>query len=187
VAEQGAEWFRGTSSWVWGALALLAAAIVIVIDGVDGWDLAVIAAALLFAVLSYVAIIRPRVGVEAGDLVLHHMYSTQRLPVAAVETVAIGRTLEATAGGRHYVSAAVGRSLRASFKSNGPRDPQKNYADFVEDRILHLADQARVEAGIRRESEEQFALAEDVRRTWAWPWVAVTGVLVVLLVLGLVL
>lgn len=184
MAEQRAEWYRGTSSWVWGILALFAAAVVIVLDLLDGWHLAVLAGALLFALLSYVAIIRPRVGVQDGDLVLHHMYSTQRIPVAAVETVSVGRTLEVTAGGRHYISAAVGRTLRQAFKGSGPRDPQKNYADFVEDRVLWHASDARQAAGIQQDSPEQFALAEDVRRTWAWPWIGATVVLVVLLVVA---
>lgn len=168
------EWYRGTSSWVWAALALIAVVVVIGIDIADGWHWPIFFATLLFAVLAYVAILRPRVGIEGGDLVLHHMYSTQRLPVAAVETVSIGRTFEATAGGRHYVSAAVSRSLRAVFKGSGRRDPQANYADFVEERVLLLASDARVQAGVRQDSDEQFALADDVRRTWSWPLIAAT-------------
>ena len=181
MAEQPTEWFRGTGSWIWGILAFVVAALIIVLDLVGGGDLAVVAAALLFALLAYVAVLRPRVGVQGGDLVLHHMYSTQRLPVAAVETVTVRRTFQATAGGRRYVSAAVSRSMRGALR-RGDRDPARNYADFVEDRVLHHAAEARDLAGIPARSDQQRALADDVRRTWAWPWLAATGVLVVALV-----
>jgi len=179
VAEQSAEWFRATSSWVWGSLAFFAAALVIVTDILAGWHPPVTVAALLFAVVCYVSVVRPRVGVQGGDLILHHMYSTQRLPLDSVDRVMVGRMFKATADGRAYVSSALSRSVRQSLLRS-QRDPQKNYADFVEDRILHRAAEAR-ELSVRGTATDR------VRRSWAWPWIAVTAALVVLLVVTILL
>ena len=186
MSQAPGEWFRGSSNGVWAIVALVAVVAVIVGDAVSGWHLAVTLGAVLFGLLAYATFVRPRVGVERGELVLHHLYSTQRLPVAAVESVAIGRTFEATAAGRHYVSSAIMRPLRQAISLQGPATPETSYPDFVEARIRSLADDARATAGIARESEEQWALAEDVRRTWDWPLIGVTVVVAVAFVVAIV-
>lgn len=173
--DQPEEWFRNSSSGVWGLLAIGAAVAIAVIDAITGWHPVTTAGALLFALVAYAAFLRTKVGISHGDFVLHHLYSTVRFPMAALESVSVGRTLGAYAGGRTYVSGAVGRSMRDAVKG-GKRDhnPLRNHTDFIEDRLNALAQDARDRRRIKRDSDEQFALAEDVRRTWDWPLIAAT-------------
>lgn len=185
---QPEEWFRNSSSTVWGLLAAGAGITIIVVDAVTGWHPETTAGGLLFALVAYAAFIRTKVGVSDGDFVLHHLYSTVRFPLAALEGVSVGRTLGAYSGGRTYVSGAVGRPMREAVKgSKREHQPLSNHADFVEDRLTALAQDARERRGIKKDSDEQFALAEDVRRTWDWPLIAVTVVVAVAFVVLLVL
>ena len=186
--EQPDEWFRNSSSTVWGMLAAGIAAVIVVVDAITGWHPETTAGGVLFALVAYAAFIRTKVGVSDGDFVLHHLYSTVRFPMAALESVSVGRTLGAYAGGRTYVSGAVGRPIREAVKgAKREHKPLSNHADFIEDRLNALAQDARDRRRIKRDSDEQFALAEDVRRSWDWPLIAVTiavgAVFVVLLVL----
>ena len=58
---------------------------------------------------------------------------------------------------------------------------------YVESRLSTLATDARTRAGVRIGSREQDALAEGIRRTWAWPEIAAIAVSVVAVVLAVVL
>ncbi|NYI75434.1 hypothetical protein [Nocardioides panzhihuensis] len=185
--DQPEEWFRNSSSTVWGLLSMGAALAVIVIDAVTGWHPETTAAGLLFALVAYAAFIRTRVGVSKGDFVLHHLFSTVRFPMAALESVSVGRTLGAYAGGRTYVSGAVGRPLREAVKKKRDHKPLSNHADFIEERLNSLAQDARDRRRIKKDSDEQFALAEDVRRSWDWPLIAATAAVAVTFVVLLVL
>ncbi|MFI5626556.1 hypothetical protein ACIA03_24070 [Nocardioides sp. NPDC051685] len=186
--EQPEEWFRNSSSTVWGILAAGAAVAVIVIDAATGWHPETTAGGALFVLVAYAAFIRTKVGVSGGDFVLHHLYSTVRFPMAALESVSVGRTLGAYAGGRTYVSGAVGRPMREALKgSKREHQPLSNQADFIEDRLNALAQDARDRRRIKRDSDEQFALAEDIRRSWDWPLIALTGVVAVVFAALLVL
>ncbi|TQL70114.1 hypothetical protein FB381_4041 [Nocardioides albertanoniae] len=181
--DQPDEWFRNSSSSVWGVLAIGAAVAIIVVDAITGWHPVTTAGAVLFALVAYAAFIRTKVGVSNGDFVLHHLYSTVRFPMAALESVSVGRTLGAYAGGRTYVSGAVGRSIRDAVKgAKRDHNPLRNQTDFIEDRLNALAQDARDRRRIKRDSEEQFALAEDVRRTWDWPLIGVTVIVAVVFV-----
>ena len=178
--DQPEEWFRNSSSAAWGFLSIGAAAVVIAIDAATGWHPATTVGALLFALVVYAAFLRAKVGVSEGDFVLRHLYSTVSFPMAALESVSIGRTLGAYAGGRTYVSGAVGRAMRDAVKgAKRDHNPLRNQADFIEDRLNALAQDARDRRRIKRDSDEQFALAEDVRRTWDWPLIAITAVVAV--------
>lgn len=173
--EQPEEWFRNSSSTVWGLLSAGAAVAVVAVDAFNGWHPETTAGGVLFALVAYAAFIRTKVGVSDGDFVLHHLYSTVRFPMAALEGVSVGRTLGAYAGGRTFVSGAVGRPMREAIKgAKRDHQPLSNQADFIEDRLNGLAQDDRDRRKIKRDSDEQFALAEDVRRTWDWPLIAVT-------------
>ncbi|MGH3352082.1 MAG: hypothetical protein ACRDPS_15550 [Nocardioides sp.] len=186
--DQPEEWFRNSSSTAWGLLSIGAAAVVIVLDAVTGWHPATTAGAVLFALVAYAAFLRTKVGVSEGDFVLRHLFSTVRFPMAALESVSIGRTLGAYSGGRTYVSGAVGRAMRDAVKvSKRDHNPLRNQADFIEDRLNALAQDARDRRRIKRDSDEQFALAEDVRRTWDWPLIAAAVVVAVVFVVLLVI
>lgn len=185
--DQPEEWFRNSSSTVWGLISMAAALVVIVLDAVTGWHLETTVGGLLFALVAYAAFIRTKVGVSEGDFVLHHLYSTVRFPMAALESVSVGRTLGAYAGGRTYVSGAVGRPLREAVKKNRDHKPLSNHADFIEERLNSLAQDARDRRRIKQDSDEQFALAEDVRRRWDWPLIALTAAVAVVFAVLLVI
>ncbi|NGN94111.1 hypothetical protein G5C66_15345 [Nocardioides sp. KC13] len=186
--DQPEEWFRNSSSTAWGFLSAGAAIAIIVIDAATGWHPETTAGGVLFALVAYAAFFRTKVGVSEGDFVLHHLYSTVRFPMAALESVSVGRTLGAYAGGRTFVSGAVGRPLREAVKgAKREHKPLSNHADFVEDRLNGLAQDARDRRGIKRDSDEQFALAEDVRRSWDWPLIGATLVVAVVFAVLLVL
>lgn len=114
--------FRPTNGPVVGLLALAVLAGVVVLDvlgqGVDlaPWGYALL---VLLGVLVWAAVLRPRVWVGQGDLVLRTMLETVRLPLAAVETIAVRQVLVVTAGGRRYVCPALGRSRRALVRGSG--------------------------------------------------------------------
>jgi hypothetical protein len=202
VADEQTQWFRGTSGLVWGIVALVMAAAVMALDIAAGLDVPVVIGSLLFAALAYAALIRPRIGVGSDELILDHMFSTVRIPVAAVRSIAIGRTFEARTVDGAYVSAAVGRSLRQALKGRVIRDTQlrrgeplpppphtkpteMSYADFVVERIHGLAVAARERAHIEDASPEQERLSEQVRRTWAWPEIVAVVVLAAAFVVSL--
>jgi hypothetical protein len=151
-------------------------------DGVPLW---VPAVALLGGVVTYTSTVRPRVSVERQELVLRNMLSTVRLPLAAIEEVAVQQVMAVRAGGRRYVCAGVGRSLRQAMKGTSMQrarehmggltghlaavvEPGMNYADFVEIRVQELVNDDRVRRGVARYSPEADALAEQVRRDPAW-------------------
>ena len=177
MADDVVERFRPTSGRVTGVLALLVVAAVLVIAVVDpdAFPGPVIAAAAVVGVLVWAAMLRPCAWATERSLVLRGMLDTVSLPLASIEDVAVRQVLAVRAGERRYVSSAVGRSMRQVVRSrsgsasSAPHDPSKvSYADFVEERIRQLAEDARAGAGIARYSDEQVALAADVRRRPAW-------------------
>ena len=111
---------------------------------------------------------------------MRNMVSEARIPLAAIEQMALRQVLAVRAGDRRFVSPAIGRSLRSiSKQGNAAPDPVANYADFVEQRIRTRIEGARERSGIAMTSDEQVALGSAVRLDWAWPelvGLVVTGV-----------
>ena len=147
------------------------------------------AVALFGAIVVYTSTVRPRVRVERRELVLRNMLSTVYLPLAAIEEVAVQQVMAVKAGGKRYVCAGVGRSLRQAMKGSAMqkareqvgglrgelaaiKEPGMNYADFVEMRILELVNEDRMRRGVKRFSAEADELAKQVRREPAWPEIA---------------
>ena len=151
-----------------------------------GWPAAVLAAVLLWA-----AMLRPRVWVGDGSLVLRTMFETVHVPLAAVETVTVRQVLVVTAGGRRWTCPALGRPRRALVRADrgggghgsgigsvfglggsyrggsaepAPRAMGVDYPAYVESRLLELTSRGRLEARVRPGSAEQAALARGVRR-----------------------
>ncbi len=162
------------------------------------------AVALLGAYVVYLSTVRPRVRVEKRELVLRNMLSTVRLPLAAVEEVAVQQVMAVRAGGKRYVCAGVGRTMRQAMKGSAMqkareqagglrgeiakaqvREQGMNYADFVEIRVQELINEDRMRRGIARFSPEADELATQVRRTWAKPEIAVLVAAVAFFVVGL--
>jgi len=194
VAEEVVETFRATSGRVMGTLALVMVAGVVVValwPGGQGIAAYVVWGALLAGVLTWAAMLRPSLWVTETRLVMRNMLSTISIPLAAIEDVVVRQVCAVRAGERRYVSPAVGRTMREVRPDRRQKDGTKPdtmpYAVFVEDRIHRLAEQARERAGIARMSDEQLALAADVRRDWAWPEIAALAITLVGLVVAVLL
>jgi hypothetical protein len=173
-ADEPVERFHPTSGRIMGTIALVLVAAVVVIGVLDrehGFPMPVVLGAVVFGILVWAAMLRPRVWATGDDLVMRNMLNTAHIPLAAIEQVAVRQVLAVSAGERRFVSPAIGRSLRQTLKSNrgAQQTALQSYPVFVEERISQLADDARTQRGVRRFSEEQVALGADVRTTWAWP------------------
>src|SRR3954467_14885524 len=74
------------------------------------------ALAVLGAVVVWISTLRPRVRVQNHELVFQNMLTTTYLPLASIEEVAVRQVMAVRAGGKRYVCAGVGRSLRSALK-----------------------------------------------------------------------
>ena len=187
--EVGVERFAATGR-IPGLMTAALGALGVVLSVWDGGSVNAVGLilSLLVCWVAWTVFLRPRAAVEAEELVLRNMVSDWRLPLAAIEEVTVRQMLVVTADARRFVCAAVGRKRRQLIKDEhrpfdeGPQTEieraQHSYGLFVEDRIRARAEQARARAGVALYSEEQEALAADVRRLWAWPEI-VAGVVLV--------
>ena len=171
------ERFHATSGRVTGWLTVVLA-LVVVVAGVayrdDGFPLWVAAGALLVGVLAWAAMLRPALWVAGDHLVMRNLVETVHIRLAAIEEMAVRQVLAVRADDRRWVSTVVGRTWRKAIVSRhgskddeGPTDGMP-YADFVEQRLYALVDDARTAAGVRAGSKEQLALSDAVRREPAW-------------------
>jgi len=180
----------GTAIGILGGLVVVAFLVGWAID-IDEVPLWVPAVALFGGVLLYASTLRPRVLVRGRDLVLRNMLSTVHIPLAAVEELAVRQVLAVRAGGKRYVCAGVGRTLRQAMKGSAVqrareqmgglrgeleqaavREAGMNYADFVELRIRELVNEDLARRGMKRFSPEAEELGHQVRRDLAWPEIA---------------
>lgn len=170
--------FRPTSGRIMGSLAVVAALTVVAIAVADRAVVPapVVAGAVLLGVMGWASMLWPRVSVTAEHLVLRTMVEHQRLPLAAVEELAVRQVLAVRVGDKRYVSTAVGKSWRKAMVGDGPstrKDADRPitevaYVDYVEQEIRKRMEHARAVAGVRLLSDEQLALAAGVHRTPAW-------------------
>ncbi|GAA4713199.1 hypothetical protein GCM10023349_35520 [Nocardioides conyzicola] len=192
------ERFTPTSGRVSGIVGLITAGVVLVVAVVD-WDagtpLGVAILSLLGALLVWSALLRPAVWVTSRDLVLRGMFSTTRVPLAAIDSVIVTQVLAVKVGEHRYVSPVIGYTVRQTMKakvregqsptSSSP-GPAADHQAFVEARIAHMAQDTRDRLGIRKGSPEQQALAAQVRRTCAVPELAAGAVVVLAFLVWLV-
>ena len=179
MPDEVVEDFRPSSGRITGVLGV-GICIGIVLLGVaefdEGFPPAVVWAALFGAGLFWSATLRPRVRVTGSELRLRNMLTTISVPLAAIEQIVVRHVLSVRAGDHRYVSAAVGKSWRQVLKSDrGEPGEDASYPAFVEERLAQLAKEARTREGIALMSDEQLALAREVRREWAWPEVVLLG------------
>jgi hypothetical protein len=194
LGEQQDERFTVWSSRIVGVVGLMALAgfVLLGVTGVGGdFHPAAYAICGLIGVLVWVAVLRPAVAIEGDRLVLRNPLSTTRIPLAAIEQIAIRRWLAVLVGDRRYTNAGISRTRR-----QGMRDDQRgdvtgmeisalSYGAIVERRIQKRAEDARTSRGIKLYSDEQGTLAADVRREWAWPEIAALALLTVAVVVTL--
>ncbi|MGH3307380.1 MAG: hypothetical protein ACRDOX_06780 [Nocardioides sp.] len=172
--------FQPSSGRITGVLGVgICVGIVVlgVVEYDEGFPPAAVWAALFGAVLFWSATLRPRVRVAGSELRLRNMLTTISVPLASIEQIVVRQVLSVKAGDHRYISSAVGKSWRQALKPDRPREPSEDapYPVFVEERLHHLAEEARTKAGIALMSDEQLALARGVRREWAWPEIVLLG------------
>ncbi len=197
MQQQPVETFHATSGRVTAVLVLVLAGVVVVLGLVDPGSVAapVVAGAVLAAVLAWASMLWPALWVTREDLVMRNMLETVRVPLAAVEQLAVRQVLAVRAGDRRYVSTVVGRpwhkAVRGHRAGNAPAEGVSTtdvpYADFVEQRLHLLTEQARTTAGVRSLSDEQAALAAGVRREPALLPIGLTVTALLALLVTLVL
>jgi hypothetical protein len=191
------ERFHATSGRVTGWLAVVMSGAVF-LGGVayldDGFPAWVAGVAMLAGVLAWAAMLRPALWVTAEHLVMRNLAETVHIRLAAVEELAVRQVLAVRATDRRFVSTVVGRSWRKALAArrtaaSGGAGPQQGmpYADFVDDRLHELVDDARRAAGVRPGSAEQLALPDAVRREPAWLPVSLIALAVLVLVVSFLL
>lgn len=192
MAEERVERFTVWSSRIIGIIGLVGVAVALAF-GVPGigqaYDPVVYPICGLVGVVLWTMLLRPAAAVVGDRLVLRNPLSTLSIPLAAIEQVAVRQFLAVRVGDRRYANASVGRSRR-----QGLRDDQKgdeltdlSYGGLVEHRIGRLAEEARTLQGIALYSDEQEALAADVRREPAWVEIGLLAGLALALVVTLFL
>lgn len=170
--------FHPTSGRAMGVLAILGALTVVVIAVIDAGSVPapLLGGAVLFGVLAWATMLWPTLSVTREHLVLRTMFEHQSLPLAAIESVAVGQVLAVRVGEKRYVSTAIGKPWRraiAADRREKRRDSDRPagevpYADYVENEIRARMDHARDVIGVRLLSDEQLTLAAGVRRQPAW-------------------
>ena len=190
------EWFRATSGRATGLAGVAAAAVVAGAAVLDpGAHLpVVIAGSALAAMICWVMLLRPRVGLTDTTLVLRSMLDTVHLPLAAVEAVSVGQVLAVRVGGRRYVSPAVGKPVHRVIREAVGRGPaggggsplgQMPYPDYVALRIEQRVADARKRRQPAPGSPGEAALAGEVRRERAVPEIVGLAVTAAALVVAL--
>jgi hypothetical protein len=191
VGDEQVERFTVWSSRIVGVIGLVTVALIVLL-GVTGaggdYHPAVYAGCGLVGVAIWVAILRPEVAIAGDRLVLRNPLNTVGIPLAAIEQIAVRRWLAVRVGDRTLTNAGISRSRRQGVRDDQRQDvtgveiAALSYGAIVERRIQRRAQDARDRQGIKIYSDEQLALAADVRRTWAWPEIAALAVLSVAVV-----
>ncbi|WP_457205999.1 hypothetical protein [Nocardioides sp. P5_C9_2] len=197
MQQQPVEQFHATSGRVTAVLVLVLAGVVVIVGVADpgSVSVAIVAGAVLSAVLAWASMLRPALWVSGDHLVMRNMLETVHVPLAAIEQLAVRQVLAVRAGDRRYVSTVVGRPWRRAVRTRRTQDApaeggvpgNPSYADFVEERLHLLMEQARTAAGVRSLSDEQAALAAGVRREPALLPIGLALVAFVVFVASLVL
>ena len=127
--EAGVEWLPSSHGPVLPGLGLVIAGVLAVVAVVDRsrGSLTLLGAAGLVAGLTWVALLRPRVGLQpapavgrpARYLVVRGLVTTVAVPLAAVTDVEVRQMLVVRAGEQRFASPTVGRS-RKSLVRSGP-------------------------------------------------------------------
>lgn len=140
--------------------------------------------ALLGLLLVWVVMLRPALWVAGPDLVLRGMYRTDVVPLASIDRVEVAQVTTVTAAGQRHQSPVVGYSARQTVKQRAAARKRgtsptltDSYQVFVEERISSLATNARDQLGS--------AVPPPAKRTWAWPEIAGSALLVLAFVVWL--
>lgn len=198
--------FRPTSGTGVGWLGVGLAALAVVSVLVDGHTLGGARfglGAMIFGLLVWCFMLRPRLVIGSTDLELRNPFGSWHVPLAGVRRVAVRAVTRVYTDDRHFDGVAVGRPVRSLVRGRsaqresigvpglgathvsqteaaplpkGQLDADMT-ADFVVEQILRAADRARAASADPRTPS----------RTWAWPELAALLVLATAMALSLLL
>ena len=162
--------------------------------------------AVFFGTLVYITQVRPRATAYPQHVVLRNSVRDAHVPLAAVDEVSMGQTLNVWVGGTRYVCIGIGNTLRSDYKARRRRmvddsnlgtsrfsemrrkadlanldERAMTYQTFVITRLEELVDQAKREHGRRDVAPGR------PHQVVAWPEVALLSISGVLFVLSLFL
>ncbi|WP_310964459.1 hypothetical protein [Nocardioides terrisoli] len=171
------------SGWLGECIVVIV--IIMAVTGGGGLPMArVVIGALLVAVLIWAFLLRSRVVLRDDGILLRNVFSDTSVPYGLVDRVTVRSVTHVFVGERRYVGVGVGRSRRAMTRQTPtrgtePDTPRTRLAgsdlpDFLEQQVAVRLKDATPGEGV-------------VRRRWAWPEIAVTGVLAVVFVVTLLL
>lgn len=170
-------WFPVTSGRASGVIGLVAGAVIVLLALLESPSLTYVLVGLLVGLLSWLVLLRPRVGVRGTDLLLRGMVSTTVIPLASIGAVTLRQVLAIRVAGKRYVSPAVGHTFRYLNRQRrgGVGEENQPIVDTgrAADHVLALIESHIDEA--RREG----APADEVRREWGWLELGALGLLVV--------
>ena len=196
--------FKATTGRVTGVLGLVTSVAVGALFVVTERPAVALLGALgsaFVGVLTWAALLRPRVTATSEDLELRTMFEDVTVPLAGIDTVLVRRYLLVRAGGVKYICPAIGRSLRKTVRTEmkwqgnsqilAPgiqagdkiaaqtevKSKELEYADFVETEIMRRAGSERMRLGIEERSEEEYELGSKAVRRRAWLEIAALAVL----------
>ena len=196
VEQRPLERFKPTSGLFTGYAGMALAAFALVycvlfVHTVVGLRVAL--AAVLAAVVIWVAMLRPRVTAYAEELLLRGSLHDTRIPYLAIEDVTITQMMNVFAAGKRYVCVGIGKGIVSDVRQRAKQERAASkgdkasrwrefsekaeraslderamsYHSFVTTRIDELVDQAKRDA--RRRGDDTIP---PVRTTWARPEVA---------------
>ncbi|QNN53688.1 hypothetical protein [Nocardioides mesophilus] len=198
------ERFKPTSGVLLGYTGLAATVfllgyVVVYARSVDGLRLAL--GAVLFGLLVWVSQLRPRATAYRRHVVLKNMVRDAHVPLAAVDEISVGQTLNLWVGEKRYVCIGIGNSIREEVRSRRRRDQPlgtsrltefalradrannderaMSYQTFVVTRLEELVDEARRETRGQEAGQARYVLA--------WPEVAALSVTTVAFLVTLLL
>lgn len=190
---QPVERFKPTSGTFVGYAGLAAAAVALVyvvwsVHTVTGLRIGL--GALFFGVVTWITQIRPRATAFPRHVVLKNALRDAHVPLAAVDEVALGQTLNLWVGDARYVCIGIGNSFREEIRSRRRREQSlgtsrltefslraerannderaTSYPNFVVTRLEELVEAAKREHAAGETGQP--------RHVVAWPEVAALAV-----------
>jgi hypothetical protein len=162
------EWLTTTSGTISGWMGV-AAGLVAAVLGIIGSAPIWVPLGLAIALVCWLILLRPRVGIEPHDLILRGTFSTARIPLASVRTIVIRQMLVVNVGERRFTNPSIGRPLREVRVRPGESPRANPGVDHIEALIQSHVSEARSMAAKRAERGAAPTGPTEVRIERAWP------------------
>lgn len=151
------------------------------------------AVGLLIAIAGWVGLLRPAVWADQINLVLRGSFTTTRVPLAGIESVALGKYLEVRAGAHTFTNMSMSGKSGSWERPTAARDARNRATnaspvtahDLVMGKLHGAINGGRLRAKVTQDSNEQYELGQQsIREVDSLPATLVcVGVLALLLAL----